>query len=303
MGDKILLDDFEWPDFRGMREQLIKDVECGRKFRCEAEEEAARLGLDPLFDRPDPTDFAVMKLPIWSIEMVMAWIIWRDADKVVRFSREFHPKWVYPRNPFDLTPELSLSGVEGWQLDALDGQGTISFEGALSSLFLELQAEQVIASGIDLETRHRTDIPAFDWYDLEIDLQSDTETILANKVTGTRRWGHVCFRRESVINCWKSTDRAEVGEASAYSEIENFDPRAADESTLNPADRQATIKLTPDQQTIHDAIAHLWPDGKLPRPGKLQKAVNKYLLNERHCDGPSERTYQRYFQSIRKNAK
>jgi hypothetical protein len=64
------------------RDQLIDDVQHGRKTPTEAEEEAARHCVGPLASAPDPIEFDPMKEAWWSLPMTIAWILWRSKDQV-----------------------------------------------------------------------------------------------------------------------------------------------------------------------------------------------------------------------------
>lgn len=71
------------------RDELLRRVTHFEITPDEAEAEAARCGLEPLNPDPDPTAFDPMSEVRWSLPMALAWIVWRDPDRV----REQWDRW------------------------------------------------------------------------------------------------------------------------------------------------------------------------------------------------------------------
>lgn len=68
---------------------LIERVGIIENTTEEAEAEASRLGVGPVNPQPDPAVFDPMKEVRWTFPMALAWIVWRDPDKV----RQESDKW------------------------------------------------------------------------------------------------------------------------------------------------------------------------------------------------------------------
>jgi hypothetical protein len=71
------------------RVKLVRRVNRLEITPHEAEAEAARCGLAPLNPDPDPKIFDPMREVRWSLPMALAWIVWRDPNRV----REQWDKW------------------------------------------------------------------------------------------------------------------------------------------------------------------------------------------------------------------
>lgn len=193
------------PHFRDERAELIEAVESGQMFSTDAEVAAKKLGLSALNVCPDIADFAVMDLPDWSIEMAVAWIIWRNPEKVTQFHQPYHRLWTTPRSPFDNTPELSLAGVRMWlDFTATNGNQPIveSFEQAVNSLSHALRTGSITASAINIETRKAVTIASSDWRYLIVDSTTDTSTAFRFPSSPDPIYTAIRLDRETVLGIW-----------------------------------------------------------------------------------------------------
>lgn len=71
------------------RDTLFEDLAHGRTDPVQAEAKAAEQGLSPLNPPLDPSRYDPMAEHHWTLAMAVAWIAWRDLDRV----REVLPSW------------------------------------------------------------------------------------------------------------------------------------------------------------------------------------------------------------------
>lgn len=189
----------ELPEF--LDEKLIKEVEAGRMFLPEAEEIARAHGLGPLHVPPVAADFAILTKRTWTIEMVVAWIIWRAPDEVVKFHEEYHRRWTTPRSPFDSTPDLSLDGVREYFESSTDGiRHAESFESAMSLLLDALSDGDIKARAISSATLEDKDVEPGKWRYLKL-ANSGTAPTQFEDPAGVH-FGMITFSSRDVTANW-----------------------------------------------------------------------------------------------------
>ena len=66
------------------RRNLMDRLQRGELSIAAAEARARKLGIPPLNSPPDPSKYDPMSSLNWSAPMVLAWIMWRNADDVRR---------------------------------------------------------------------------------------------------------------------------------------------------------------------------------------------------------------------------
>jgi hypothetical protein len=154
----------------------------------EAEAEAARHGIGPLNPRPSPGELDPMREVRWTFAMALAWIVWRDPDKV----RDYWERWRSERREWRVlrVPERSGEGATGsveevHLVPVQDRHGTSSTLGldaavchargdepcvpldeAEAALWRALQVGKLEPDGIDPTTGRRVSIPAREFLDL-----------------------------------------------------------------------------------------------------------------------------------------
>lgn len=67
------------------RDKIIDALQAGRIGTDQANEEAARLGLEPFETTADPELYDPRKEANWSLPMTLTWIIWRDLSRVRQY--------------------------------------------------------------------------------------------------------------------------------------------------------------------------------------------------------------------------
>lgn len=196
-------------------------------------------GMRDFSDRPvpRPTDFDVMEIEDWSIEMVLAWILWRDPEQVRRFDRDYHKALTVDECMFDTIPAPTLGGLqELLQTDA--SVDDISFDVALRRLRSALRSGQVIADATNLTSMESRTISPDEWKRLTADTDDGGRTVLVNGL-GTPLFGQVLFERRSVIRYWL-TQGDEGADYEAPREI--------------PVAAAMPRRSTPSKQRIRDVV-------------------------------------------------
>jgi hypothetical protein len=119
---------------------------------------------------PNPLDFAVMTYSFWSLEMTMAWIIWRDESRVAEHSAEYRQKVrVFeevetPRGRTDRLTTLGLSSLSeiADELLFFENPGC-SYDEAKNDLWHALGTGALVATAIEQASGRVVDIPASRW--------------------------------------------------------------------------------------------------------------------------------------------
>ena len=87
---------------KALANRLIEQVAKGEITPEYADEFALRSNLGRLSNPPEPSNFDIKKIGFWNLEMVVAWIIWRDDEVVLRHLPEFysnHRVWLRSDKP------------------------------------------------------------------------------------------------------------------------------------------------------------------------------------------------------------
>jgi len=164
-------------------------VEKGGITPDDAEAKASELGIGPLASVPAPEAFDPMRLDLWTPCMALAWILWRSADKVREYWKEYREEcshWVFQRHRLGIDGDIREGhfleqreaptiarlplGVSWDELNGDDAQPSThlkSFEDARAELWAMLTRGSLRASGVNRKTRERTEIPASLWPDLD----------------------------------------------------------------------------------------------------------------------------------------
>ncbi|KQQ38336.1 hypothetical protein ASG19_04595 [Rhizobium sp. Leaf306] len=197
----------QFPDFQDERSLLIEAVKCGNMFLPEAEKVAAENGFPPLVPEVQAADFAVMDMDDWAVEMVMAWIVWRNPLNVAHFHKEFHNKKFAVQSPFDDVPEPNLEGIRHW-LDGKTANGqeeSPTYEKALRELFKALKSGDVDADGTNLRTMNDEKIDACEWRRLTLIHDDEVGTVAANNLS-LQIYADILINASQVIRTWPGAD-------------------------------------------------------------------------------------------------
>jgi len=293
------------PDFRDERAILIEMVEDGRLLLHDAEQIAQQKGLPPLAVVPDDSEYRVMEMSEWTIEMVLAWIVWQDEQRVRYFYQPYHRILTAPRSPFGVTPEATLGGIQHLLdmeaalqpgIDALTE--VVSYEDALRSLVEALQSGDVTAEATELRTMKLVDVPAREWGRLTPVMNETGANILMNGFN-VAVYGDVRFDRAQIVHHGWSRGESKSGGREGASVAVGAGVLATN-SPSNIAERIRAAggvpKLTPTEKQIWEAIQTSGGEGALPtRPQDYIRTIQ----NNTKGSTPSRSSIDRFFARFR----
>ena len=197
------------------RDDLLDEIKYGRLSPTEGEAAAARLGFGPLATSPDARRFKPMDEVGWTLPMTVAWITWRDPERVLRFYDPYRTKcfdWHFrewrigfdgpihegyfleERRPATL-PLLLISeqlNIEGSSSKARDAQ---------AMLWEALQAGRLEATGIPNPEMPRIPISAHEWHDLKA-VEERGRDVLRRDLSSTVGYDKVIIPRQQVLALW-----------------------------------------------------------------------------------------------------
>lgn len=192
------------PEPEELRRDLLEHVLHGDVSPEELEREAIELGLGGFSGYPNPNAFPVMEEDVWSIDMALAWIIWRATEKVVEYWPRYRAACWGWEAVHQLTPKaeggrlLSVSGyrlVQFPQRSILSGNplhgmlicnqqnapradeklDRVAAEKAMRRALID---SQLVASAMDCETNKIVDIPAREWPRIQYSTSEGTELFI-----------------------------------------------------------------------------------------------------------------------------
>ena len=182
---------FEWQTYvPDQRDDLFERVRRGELKPQQAEDEAQRLGLEPLSSRPDPGAFDPARKSRWSLAMVLAWIVWRDMAEVREWDSQ------YRADCWDWQPSRYRLASEGEAAQVFDGFAVVQRSPASGEMFeafgyiplsdrhtafrpgnAPVQAKRELwdalldgkltAEGVPASGGARIDVPSREWADIE----------------------------------------------------------------------------------------------------------------------------------------
>lgn len=158
------------------RDQILTRVRLGEIQPGEAEELARSKGLEPFATQPDHRDHDPFKKPYWSLAMTLAWIVYRDPQKVTEWDNEFRRGWLEWR-PHGSGHEIaSVRFADGKRFEEWgafpDDLGNppqkrqSDIDNAKAELWAKLQDGTLTASGLSIAQGERIPIGAESWIEL-----------------------------------------------------------------------------------------------------------------------------------------
>jgi hypothetical protein len=202
------------PSSEELKHDIIVQVERGAMSPKSAELKAREMGLGSFSQSPNPATFSAMEQDVWSLDMALAWIIWRTPERVEEYWHDSQAKrWGWqpikrsqqvhgfrpPRKPdFGPPKEQAISGhqlvpfrqrnifselashqilVDGEtpKPEAGERLGHIAAEKTLRSALIH---SQLIASARKCSTEEIVDIPTREWPLLQYDTSTETELFI-----------------------------------------------------------------------------------------------------------------------------
>jgi hypothetical protein len=130
------------------RSWLFEELSEGRLSPDEAEQQASELGLGPLNPPLDPEQYDPMHLTHWTLPMAVAWISWRDMERV----REVSPDWRKDALGWRWR-DYRLSGDDGQPRDISGWYLEREYHDTPALLFLSLSEAVEVSEGTGDDTR------------------------------------------------------------------------------------------------------------------------------------------------------
>ena len=219
---------------RQLREWLNAGGHLAGKSPAEVEQAIDRLGVAPLNQPVDASLFDPMSQSRWTLAMAIAWIMWRDKDKVRDCSNDYwtaHFDWV------DLAKQRKGDGNQqiGWSLQQrkptslhnlrLDeaanffkeserAKMVMSIQQAREALWQALQNKSLIGEAVDLSDKV-IQIPSRDWAHLEPIFVSEADALRYVFKPLDIAYRKINFRRKQLLKEWQENPRL----PGAHSEI------------------------------------------------------------------------------------
>ncbi len=223
------------------REEIIGKVQDGELSPAQANELAISEGLAPFERRPEVSSFDVLSMPVWNIEMVLAWIIWRDKEKVASYCEEYRQDWYYwaivgttprpiqkgQRRLMPPRPKLGLRRHSAATLFTVQQDSrsrkleserngdvvpiVVQYDEAVKSLVHALQAGELVAHAFRVETMDSVKIDTHEWSHLRFETFSglrrrpgSTRIFYQDRTDAVYR--DVKAMRSDVVRRWKPSD-------------------------------------------------------------------------------------------------
>lgn len=239
------------------RDDIIGLVQKGGMQPDEADRIAVDEDLGTFAEKPDPARFDVMNFVSWPLEMVMAWIIWRDPVKVTEFHTPFREDWIYWR-PLDFSRPLAGRGRR-WSLEskgpatlrgvsvaaalgaaASRGDVLMGFDEAKEALWRRLESDDVAAHGRNFETGHSEKIEAFHWAELRIDWDAP------NKVGYAPTYINVRCNVGEITKWWPTLKELHKQAAAQRGRKQKYDWNSFQEEALRVLDEEGAFNPAVD---------------------------------------------------------
>jgi hypothetical protein len=300
-----------------MRRDILRSVYDGKITPERADKLAREKGLKPFVAEPDPKEFPVMAEAMWSIEMVIAWIIWRRDSEVVRFLKSFRDQliqWKYVglrlnggslhHYRLETKPPLNLKVVEHetrysdrYKFRVGKIAPLVSFDEAKRELWTALANGKVKAWAFSLKLAAPFEVPAEQWSFIEYLETEEGSTKLKFTLGEEPEYCDVKLKLSDVVEAWRPIKGAltkGVDSLGSNNKPKDRSDHEGHNGSLWPSSKK--------QRDIHAAIQVLSSEGPLPEaPGHLRKAINHYLKTKGHYSSPiNDRTFQRYAEWLRK---
>ncbi|PDT81854.1 hypothetical protein CO676_20025 [Sinorhizobium sp. BJ1] len=194
--------------------RIEKEVADGLLDPGEADELLVDRFLPPFSRNPRSPDIWSSNAPLWSLEMVAAWIIWGDRALTLRHfhgSFEGAKMWVSnaellpflrPRPPGHKLYEFQRTTVMR-SFIGYDGKhhSFTPFASWMPGLIAHLVTSRIKAVACETEPdRERVDVPRKDWETAEFDVDETGSTVL--RVAGRVKFTHLLFLASEVLQIY-----------------------------------------------------------------------------------------------------
>jgi hypothetical protein len=246
----------------------------------EAEAEARRLGIKPYAIEGDPRKFDPMREAWWTLPMAIAWIAWREPDRVREFWDPYRSEcwnwnfreWrdgpdgpVYAGHFLEQRRPATLSSLLfAERYDSAQGLlplGAISINDAKTKLWEALSEHALQATGTSTDTGQRTLIPDYAWRDLQDIENRGRDALRVREASGVwtdRGYNDVALRRQNIMAIWQPHRLEERGELPALVPPEGAGYMPLYFAAQWIATRGGTVDIDPSDLSVwQDAFAQL----------------------------------------------
>lgn len=251
---------------RERRNKIIELVGCGQMHPDEANRIASEESLRPFVSSPDPAEFMVSAMVSWSIEMAMAWIIWRNTERVLQFHDPFRSKVTYWKPilrggevagfEIDVHGPANLSNLSSRSMFIYDNTVLMDFRSAENVLWQGLEDGRLTARAIDTDSLRIKQIPNYEWSYLIV-ANRDSSTELRVEAFGKTLYRDIKLDRAAVVQIWPETNST----PSVNAPVEG------------PIAASTTRVRRTKQLLVKRALNTLFPDGKYPDASEMTNAV------------------------------
>lgn len=220
------------------RDEIIEMVEEGSLEPSKADKLAADEGLRPLSFIPDANDFDVMNIASWTLEMTVAWIIWRDGAEIAPYYERFVEKCVdwkrlpvrfvakapgqrpQPVSRYELgqREKPGLQAVKegsGWRYQVKVDKGSavpryVEYNDAIRVLRARLEEGSLVAHGVKIENLRPSEIEPFEWRYLRLSEVNIGPSPAVSTVTNEAIYRNITFLRSAVMKWWEVPNQSVV---------------------------------------------------------------------------------------------
>lgn len=309
------------PEPEELRRDILDDVLRGIISPEDAEKNAIKNGLGDFSRYSDAKTFPVMEEDVWSIDMALAWIIWRVPEKVTEYWSNYRRTCLGWTALYSFVPEgdgPQKPKVAGYQLVQFPQQSifsrrlpggilvinqqnapiadekisSVTAEKALRSALIN---SQLVASATDCASGKIVDIPAREWPRIHFLESEGTELFIppANlnrpeEVDSLYR--EVSLLRNDVVRLWPQTRRDFISP--------RIEPKPS-----SPVDEREYRKWLAGLPKTHQIVGRffwdVWAlDIKPIDDESRYRQVEKYTKDVLNGVPPSHRSIARFFEDV-----
>ncbi|MGC1577505.1 MAG: hypothetical protein WA813_15560 [Beijerinckiaceae bacterium] len=232
-------------DGQARRDDLIDKLHRGELNPDKAMREASKLGLLPLVGNADPSIFDPVAKAFWTPLMAVAWIVFRDVNRVRWVADEyrmkcthFKPHKIGQKTTYEIVtyPAANRRTLDIYSARVVaDRHSGMTVDEAIQVLTQALSEDAIEATGIRKGETARSPIDSMHWEDLKYfqDEHSDTVGGKANC------WHKVRLNRDSIMKLWPERSSESDNSVSVGSALP---PKAVRQRGASPGDEEKRAK-------------------------------------------------------------
>lgn len=194
------------------RDEILKLVQTGQLGPLIADQIVEQERLYPLSTNPSVNSINIFKLPYWTMEMVLAWVIGRHREDVLLFHDPFRTNIVAwkpiftgdERTGYDLAHEepATIAAIDLHAGNSIDDDADERSQVAKAKLWGALETGRIKASAYDMLQKSVVTIPDIEWAYLTFSDVEDKPAKLRFKSSNENRYSDIKFRSTDVLTIW-----------------------------------------------------------------------------------------------------